>query len=351
MSNEWSFRDEILSATQRWPWLALFCVLGSLLGGAISFGWPTPHRATRELYVGLNVYRSIEDQNVSEYAGIELVNANDYKNWQMASLNSLIFMDNVIDETLMLLRDLDPYWQDINTTELANSLNVYWRNAGKWRLVAENKDPTRAVQAVTTWQDVVVEHVHAAVLASQQAMVLEFQLRALADNKTRMRAEIDLLRTKRQDLEVWRGAVASRSPGSPVEASEHWGLWQVIASSDQDANLIPLLDAFPSSGSVLQDYIEWSETAFPAIDLHIEALEKQAQDLDVQEQETGSLFAQASQKSLGLSATLDVDKISGSRTQQMVTRPTGMLMLAGSLLGLIVWLVLWFGSISLRGEA
>jgi len=351
MSNEWSFRDEILSATQRWPWVALFCVLGSLLGWAISYGWPTPHRATKELYVGLNVYRSIEDLNVSEYAGIELVNANDYKNWQMASLNSLIFMDNVIDETLALLRDLDPYWQDISAAELANSLNVYWRNAGKWRLVAENKDPERAVQAVTAWQDVVVEHVHAAVLASQQAMVLEFQLRALGENKTRLRAEIDSLGATRRDLVSWREGLAGRSPTSPVEPSEHWMVWQRIAGRDPNANWRPLLDAFPSSGAALNDYITWSEEAIPSIDQQIETLEMQTQDLDVLENETGSLFAQASQKSLGLSATLDVDKISGSRTQQMVTRPTGMLMLAGSLLGLIVWLVFWFGSISLRGEA
>jgi hypothetical protein len=90
---EWSFRDEILLITHRWPIILLFCLVGSLVGWIISFCSPSPHRATKELYVGLNVYRATEDRNAAEHAGIQFSNPNDYKNWQMANLNSLIFMD------------------------------------------------------------------------------------------------------------------------------------------------------------------------------------------------------------------------------------------------------------------
>jgi len=57
-----------------------------------------------------------------------------------------------------------------------------------------------------------------------------------------------------------------------------------------------------------------------------------------QENQASSEFAQASRKSLGLSATLDVDKISDSRNRTDSNPSTGKLMLAGSLFGLIVWL-------------
>jgi hypothetical protein len=61
-------------------------------------------------------------------------------------------------------------------------------------------------------------------------------------------------------------------------------------------------------------------------------------------------FAEASQKSRGLSATLDVETISGARVERSVVRPTGILALVGSLFGLVAWLIQWFARISLQGE-
>ena len=72
--------------------------------------------------------------------------------------------------------------------------------------------------------------------------------------------------------------------------------------------------------------------------------------LDAQATEIKRQFAEASQKSRGLSATLDVEKISGARVEQSIVRPTGMLVLVGSLLGLVAWLIQWFSRISLRGK-
>jgi hypothetical protein len=329
----------------------MVCVAGSLLGWAASMLWPTPFRATRELYVGLNVYRAINDLSVTEYAGIKLVNANDYKNWQMSSLNSMIFMDEVIEETLSRLQQQDPYWKGVKPDVFASSLHVYWRNAGKWRLVAEHKDPERAVEAVTAWQQVVVDRVHRAVIDSQEAMLLEFRLRSLADSKAQAALEAEHIRGIQELLEGRQADFSVRPARSPVTSDEHWQIWVQAVSIQAGSSWESITNAFPSDGAPLQEYVKWLERSIPVLDLEIETLERQQQELDEQERLTAGEFSQASTKSLGLSATLDVDKIADSRIQLMVTRPTGILMLAGGLLGLIACLAVWISGVSLRGRA
>ncbi len=351
MPNEWSLRDEIIQAVQRWPWLALFCLLGSLFGWLTAVVVPTPHRATRELYVGLNVYRALENRSVSEYAGIELVNANDYKNWQMASLNSLIFMDPVIETTLARLQQLDPYWKTISQETLADSLHVYWRNAGKWRLVAENRDPIRAAQAVTIWQDVVVDHVHQAVLESQASLVLELRLRSLAETKSAMLEKAILIKQIRQRFTKFDTTLAGLSPQAGLSESEYWEMWRTMANPGLNSEVEPMLDSFPAQNASVLEFRNWIQGSSIILDQQLELKEEQIQEMIAQENQASAEFAQVSRKSLGLSATLDVDKISDSRTEQIPTRPTGKLMLAGSLFGLIVWLAYWISSISLRGRS
>ncbi len=350
MTNDWSLRDEILSATQHWPWLTLFCLVGCLIGWLVSFIWPTPQRATTELYVGLNVYRSSEDANASEYAGIELVNANDYKNWQMASLNSLTTMDEVLQETLKRLQATDPYWNNVNPGFLANWLHVYWRNAGKWRLVAEHKSFQHASQAVTVWQDVVLEHVHAAVNESQRAMVLEFQLKSIIEAQSQVITSTETLKQTRIDLASWHADLAQAAQDIPLESTKRWQLWRLIARNNTDPGWSPLLKAFPDPQAATHDYLAWVEQATPALDETIQSQEKQIEEIAAQVTEVKRQFAEASQKSRGLSATLDVEKISGARVEQSIVRPTGMLVLVGSILGLVAWLIQWFSRISLRNK-
>lgn len=329
--------------------MALFCVLGSLLGWGASFIWPTPHRATRELYVGLNVYNSFEGQVRTEYAGVEIVNANDFKNWQMASLNTLILKDEVIDETLNRLRALDPYWTSVDRALLAESLDVYWRNAGKWRLVAENTDPQRAVQAVTTWEEVVVDRVHAAVLAAQRAMVLDLQLEAIAHERAAHFSQIERLRQAEEALEGTQAGLEASLTDAPLGPDDHWSLWRQAGRLELGPAWSRLLDSFPGQYSEAQAHRDWLSSAIPLVEAEITALEGQIHELELRQEQATAQFAQASQESLGLSATLDVDKISETRLQQSVIRPTGKLMLAGSLLGLVAWFAIWLGSISLKG--
>jgi len=349
MSIEWSIQDEILRATQKWPWLVLFCIVGALIGWAVSLIWPTPYRATRELFVGLNVYRSLQGfEAKSDYAGVEIVNANDYKNWQMASLNSLIFMDSVIDETHRRLKESDPFWNSVSQADLASSLHVYWRNAGKWRMVAEHTQFEHAAQAVAIWQDVVLETVDRAVLEAQRAMTLEYQLESIANNKINLSDRSSRLKESLETLRLKRTELNSKPAASPLDSHEHWQIWQAVADNDANAALERLYASFPSIGALPEAYIAWIDAVIPVYGQEIAQIETRIRQLNLQEQEVSSLFSQSFQRSQGLSPNLDIDAISTARTQKTVTRPTGELVLTGSILGMIAWLALWFSKISLR---
>ena len=53
-------------------------------------------------------------------------------------------------------------------SELADMLHVYWRNAGKWRLVAEHQDAARARQMVVVWEETAVQVIDTAILQAQE---------------------------------------------------------------------------------------------------------------------------------------------------------------------------------------
>jgi hypothetical protein len=321
-----------------------------MLGWVAALVWPTPNRATRELYVGLNAYRAIDDWSVSEYAGIKLVNANDYKNWQMSSLNNLIFMDSVIDDTLSNLQKQDPYWNSVNRDDFAGTLHVYWRNAGKWRLVAEHPDSVRAVEAVTAWQQVVVDTVHAAVTQSQEALLLELQLRSLAEQINMVSLNVAEINSYKASLLYWREVFYNADSNFVPEESEHWQIWEQAVAINEIVNLGELINSFPASDSPKQEYLVWLDQALLLLDQESDRQDVKYKELDEREQAVVAQFSRASEGSLGLSASLDVDKISDTRTLLNVTRPIGLLMLCGGFLGFFTWLGFWIGRISLRGK-
>ncbi len=346
--SEWSLREEILHTTHRWPVIVAFCLMGSLLGLATSYCLPTPHRATKELYVGLNVSQATEDQNASEHAGLEFSDLNDYKNWQMANLNSFIFMDPVIRETLSQLKNLDPYWLGFDQNKLSGMLHSYWRNAGKWRLVAENANPRYAFQAVLTWEDVVVDQVHNAVYESQKIMILESQMKSLTLTQAESISRSAEIAQIRESLISWRADAIRQDLELPAKETDREFILQLFKQAIPDDSEQGLLDSFPSSKAPLKDYINWLDINFPLLDEQLLISQKQIATLEGKINEIASIYAESSRKSFGLSANLQVDKITNAQPVRTIVRPTGLLVLVGGILGLIAWTILWLTQISLQ---
>ncbi|OGO39238.1 MAG: hypothetical protein A2W35_07660 [Chloroflexi bacterium RBG_16_57_11] len=347
-TNEWSFRDEALAATHRWHLIVLFCLVGGLAGWLVSLVLPSPHRATKELFVGLNVFRSADDRNAVEHAGLPISSANDYKNWQMSSLNSVIFMDTVLDETLSRLRVVDPYWQNIGRQDLAEMLHVYWRNAGKWRLVAEHEDPVYAAQAVIAWQDVIVEKVHASVAHAQNAQLISDEWKAIADQAAQSKGQIAGLEQIRGELLAWRNDLFGRPADQVLIESDRLLLQQLF---DQTGHANPWqasLAAFPPVGSPNEAYIGWIERALSLLDTQIQVSQARMDEMDRWQTDLAESYSDASDNSLGLSAELLVQKISDRKLEQITVRSTGVAILVGAAVGLILWALVWLVTPALR---
>lgn len=283
---EWSLRDELFAATHRWQVIVLCCLAGSLLGWLLSWIWPSPYQASKELFVGLNLSASTRTGLSIQPPSMPVTSANDYKNWQMASLNTVIFTDAVISETLDRLRTTDPYWNSINQGDLAAMLRVYWRNAGKWRLAAEHPSSLYAGQAVLAWETVVVEHVHRAVEQSQYAQQLDLQAQAAMASLAETEARLTALNTQRQRTQA-RG----------------------------------------ENTAALNDEIH-------AVAAQVQAQKQAVETLSEQ-------YHQAVSAGLGLAPELVVQKLSDRKLRSSSLRPTGQAMLIGAALGWIAWLLIW----------
>jgi len=346
--SEWSLREEILRVSQRWPEFIAFCLIGSLCGLIISMLIPSPIRATRELYVGLNVYRATEDRTVAEHAGLNFNNPDDYKNWQMDNLNTMIFMDAIIDQTLENLRNQDPYWHNVDQNMLANMLHAYWRNAGKWHLVAENPDSKYARQAVLTWEDVIVNHVHTSVSESQNAMLLNNQLQSLSVVQAQSASRIIELSQTRELLSSWRTTASQEDTRLPIDEIDYGIICNLIDQVNLESSEKWLVDSFPHRSDHLLDFITWIDRIIPILNQQLLLAQTQITSLEDEKNELSARYADSASKSLGLSADLLVENLSGSKTKDAYVRPTGLLILVGGILGGITWVIYWLIKLSLK---
>lgn len=227
-------------------------------------------------------------------------------------------------------------------------LHVYWRNAGKWRLVAEHDDPLRAAQAVIAWQDVVVEQVHAAVAHAQNALLLSDELKAAMDEKARSMSQIAALGQVRDGLQTWRVALADRPGDQVLVEAERLLLQQPLDQTTQGVAWQALLEEFPPSGSSNDAYQAWIEQALPVLDASIQVLQVRVDAIERLQPELKAQYVNASNGSLGLSAELLVQKISDRKLEQVIVRPTGVAILVGAGAGLILWALIWLVAPALR---
>lgn len=341
MSDRIHLREFIVHATGRWPVLVLFCLAGSLLGWGISFLLPPAVRATAELYVGLNVATHSGENQAASLSAPQFVNADDFKNWQMANLNALVYMDEILDGTLTRLRDIDPYWDGISRNQLRKSLSVYWRNAGKWRLVAQGDDRLRVAQAVAVWEYVIVERVHQAVAAAEQLQSINKELEGLSLASAQIVARLVKLDYLNQTLQTRWDQLGQLEASAIVNENDRWALWQPVAQAGLGEVWNLLSESFPASGALPQDYSAWIDQAQQAIDLERQALIAQKEQLESDKAHLASLYSESAETSLGLSENLEVESITTGLPQFSVIRPTSSLVLIGMLLGLIFWVGYW----------
>ena len=347
MTYELSVREEVLQTSHHWPAIFSFCLAGIVIGWGVSIFWPTNYRASKEIYVGINPYRALEDRNAAEHADIEFINPDDYKNWQMANLNNIIQMDWLIQKTLAELQKEDDFWTTVSEADLGRMLKVNWRNAGKWRLVAEGADQRRAAQAVTTWHNIVLDELKGATLQAQNALVFDTQLQEIVARQIIMEMKIAELTQFQDNLYAWEQEYINPSINQSLDDNARRELETLFnGAGSENEWLYQFISIIPHSSSAAE-YQDWIMQVSSATETEIQSLASQLNFLNTQQADIFTRYTQASNDSYGLSSNLVVEEIRERSIEKYAVRPMGLIILVGGAIGLLLWTALWLIKVTL----
>jgi hypothetical protein len=269
-------------------------------------------------------------------------NPDDYKNWQISQLNDLTTTDAVIDETLRRLRQVDPYWEQIDNTQFRSMTRVFWRNTGRWRMVIEHPDRDRSALAVRVWSNVLIETYLKARESSIQQVSLDKELYSIAIAQSADRRRLVEIQSGLEALTDWKTRLQTVQAESRLENIEYWHLWSVLARiSTFNPLWQSLLDSFPSQDSPIKAYLEWIDKTIVALEDDQAFVKNRLARLTDEFETTNLAYETAVENTGGLSANLDVGLQYFAPIEPEPIRQTGVVSLVGGILGILIWSIVW----------
>jgi hypothetical protein len=334
----WNFRQEILEIAHYWPVIFIAFLIGSLLGWGVSYILPTSYRAESELNVAYNadaIYR----------------NPDDYKNWQLGELEAFVVSDSVIEGTLSKLRAQDPYWQAVSAEDIRSDIRTYWRNAGKWRLVAERQDPDRATQLTQVWRETIIEQVSDATTKATEMLDLSAQIEASAANKVGIELRTVEITGMRDALQAWRNEYIGNDDAMSLKPLDRWHLQSIAArAASINPAALSLIDQIPAPDMSAHDYIDWVDQMIVVLDDELAIIERQQEEIDLHGVQLEQKLNEASQASSGLTAFLIVEPLSDGLPEAQAVRLSSQMAVIGGILGVIIWGFVWLGRPVRKGK-
>jgi len=347
--NTWKLRHEILTITHRWYIIAVYFLIGALIGWGGSYLWPSPYRATIDLHLGLNAYRSPYDGYVASVEQQQFRMVDDYKNWQMSHLNDLVLTDDFLLETLRRLREQESDWNDVTPQDFRKTLRGVWRNVGKWHLVAEGKDPIAVNQAVLIWSDVILEWVGEAIEHSKKVVFLDVRMTDVSDTLVNHQIRRDSLQYIRVELLEWQDEIDILPDNQLISSQDHWEITTMVArAADWGFGWDYVLDGAPTIGSSPVEYRLWFDRVIPLVEQELQDLVEEIDNFEHRLAEIETAYNLETEQSRALASTLVIEKPAYVSPQTERVRPTGVMILVGGILGLSVWSFGFFTGISRR---
>jgi hypothetical protein len=344
---EWMLRDEILAGFHRWPVIVAFALAGTLLGLVFTYFWPSSYRANVELSVELNPYRVLDDQYIPEFSNAEFRNIDDYKHWQMLQLSIVVNSDPYLLETLTRLRELDPYWDSIEMQDLREMLNANWRNAGQWRLVADAENSLRAVGAVAIWRDVILNLTNDSIAHSRELFNLELTLRSLNDELVKNLLQGAALEETLGSLTNEFNELNNAEGDFPLSGPDRVDLFTLANQMAEGSRVI--VEEFPDDGAPVSDYSTWVERAILIVERDIDSSKVANVALNEQISSVTSEWELGINEAQGLSATLSLKKPQNKEPEVRQVRSYSLAALIGTLVGLLLWILVFLIQITRKG--
>jgi hypothetical protein len=253
-------------------------------------------------------------------------------------------------ETLDRLREIDPYWDSVDIQELRQMLSADWRNAGLWLLSAEVDTESRAVDAVETWRDVIINLTEETIANSQSLFELELALRSLNDQLVEDQLQITLLMETSETLVGLRGQLQPLDENAVPSEEYHQ---ELLMAHKQMTQLLPgeyqASSNFPEANSTVDKYFEWIDPTIFLAENHILSLQIKNEIIKQEIQDVTALWEAGLQGGQGLSATLNIENRQNSETEVRQIRPYGLTAIIGSLVGLLLWVGLFILQITRKG--
>jgi hypothetical protein len=344
-THDWRLSEALYTALHQWPIIILFCLAGALLGWAASYLWPPTYRTRAEVTASLNPYRAYSDTQFFVLANPQYTNIDDYKNWQMSQLSAAIFTDDIIQKTLDDLRQEDSYWNDISLSRLRSMLRAEWRTAGIWTLLADSRSAKRSNQAVRAWSRNAVSGVKEAIFAAEQLIQVDDALRAVVTEQAKTALLQDEYLTTQKSLQEWLGSASSLPQDQPLQPTERWRLLYLTARVAQFApGWVDILNNQPVADASPEAYVNWINQIIVAMDKELPFLAQREEYLGTQQKLLSENYQDQLAASLGLSPNLVIKSLDKSSPE--VIRPTALLILIGTITGLLVWAVWLFAWIT-----
>ncbi len=348
--NEWVLKDEILASSHRWPVIVIFAMAGALLALLAAYLWPSPYRANVEISVELNPYRILDDKYLTAFTNAEFRNIDDYKHWQMLQLSIIVLSDQYISESLDRLRKVDPYWDSVSQQELREMLSANWRNAGLWLLSADVDTESRAVEAVETWRDVIIDLTENAIASSQSLFELELTLRSLNDQLVENQIQTRLLSESLQALLEYHDELRNLDLNSILPAEDRQ---ELLAMSIRLSEILPgevqATFSFPDPNSKTSEYLDWVEFMIRQVEDQIYSLQVGNEVLNQEISDVSALWEAGLQDGQGLSATLNLENRKNSAPEVRQIRSYGLAALIGSIVGLLFWIGILLVHVTRKG--
>lgn len=325
MMTNWTVREEILSLSQRWYWLVLAFLVGSLLGWGIAWILPPVYQAQVDLYVAIN-------------ADTEFTNPDDYKNWQMGQLDAFIMSENIIQGLLTQLEGLDSGWHGYPVQDLRSMLSVRWRNAGHWRLVATANDSEKASILAQTWRDVVFEQLSEAIVHANQFVQVDRELDALNHELLSTREHTLGLIQASEALKAWRDESLQSQSTTSLDQVERWYLQSLAARLTVPGRIFQdILAEMPPPDGGVDDYLVWVDHILVMLDENLVLQEEWERELLSGQDELNQRWAEEEALSHGLSAYLHIERLTSAGATVQAERTPALAALVGGFLGMLVW--------------
>ncbi|MCK4724485.1 MAG: hypothetical protein KAT29_01725, partial [Anaerolineales bacterium] len=208
----------------------------------------------------------------------------------------------------------------------------------------------RAAHAVDTWRDVVLDLTRDAIASSQALYDLELTLRSLNDQLVENQLQTAVLEDLLQRLQDFSIVLIDQEQDAPVSSQIHL---ELFALATQLANTLSgeqqILLSFPDNNSPAGDYLIWIEQMRLLVEYRIRSLQVENDLLVAEISSVSSQWEAALQEGQGLAATLTLENRKNPQPEVRQLRSYGLAALIGSMVGLLLWIVVFLVKITRKG--